>query len=102
MSDAHKACSAAGVVGTGSGDGPEVTGPQLTGLLRSTPRGSNATMSKSSSRTVGMTLSSFSMSLTPDVPGPPGLMTKDPMRAAGSLAGRRSTAIWMVGPSGLL
>src|ERR671912_700806 len=36
----------------------------------------------------------------PDPPGPPGLSTRDPIRAAGSGATRRITAIPMVGPPG--
>ena len=74
--------------------------PQVTGSLRCTPRGSKSTMSKSSSSCGVSALSSLAMSSIPDTPGPPGSMTRDPMRAAGSSAGWRATAIGMVGPSG--
>ncbi len=98
------------VDGTGSGGAlalplplpvpPPVPTPQETGSLRSTPRGSNMTMSKSSSSCGVSTLSSLAMSSMPDTPGPPGSMTSEPMRAAGSSAGWRATAMGMVGPVG--
>ena len=46
------------------------------------------------------TLSSLAMSSMPDTPGPPGSITSEPMRAAGSSAGWRATAMGMVGPVG--
>ena len=61
--------------------------PQETGSLRSTPRGSNMTMSKSSSSCGVRALSSLAMSSMPETPGPPGSMTSVPMRAAGTSAG---------------
>jgi hypothetical protein len=89
-----------GVTGVGS-DGPLPDAlPHVTGSLRWTPRGSNSTMSKSSSSWGVSALSSFDMSLIPETPGPPGSMTSDPMRAPGSSAGWRATAMEMVGPSG--
>ena len=91
------ACSL-GVDGVGSDGALPVAGPQVTGSLRSTPRGSNSTMSKSSSSCGVSESSSLVMSSMPDTPGPPGSMTSDPMRAAGSSAGWRATAMGMVGP----
>ena len=92
-----------GVVGAGSGRvagaAPGVS-PQVTGSLRSTPRGSNVTMSKSSSSGGVSTLSSLAMSSMPDTPGPPGSMTSEPIRSAGTSAGCRATATEMVGPLG--
>ena len=80
-----------GVVGTGSGRGVAVdapgVSPQVTGSLRSTPRGSNMTMSKSSSSCGVSEASSLAMSSMPETPGPPGSITREPMRAAGSSAG---------------
>ena len=100
----RSACWAAGVVGTGSTGGPDAPDPlppeQVTGLLRSTPRGSYETMSKRSSSSGVSTDNSLGRSSMPDVPGPPGLMTSDPMRSDGTSAGCRATAISMVGPSG--
>ncbi len=88
------------VVGAGSEGALPAEAPQLTGSLRSTPRGSKSTMSKSS-RSCGVSASSsFAMSSMPETPGPPGSMTSDPMRAAGSSAGWRATAMGMVGPFG--
>ena len=75
------------VTGAGSDGALPVSVPHVTGSLRSTPRGSNMTMSKSSSSWGVSTLSSLAMSLMPETPGPPGSMTSDPMRAAGSSAG---------------
>ncbi len=99
------AATAAGVVGTGSISCPPVPDPvwlaQLTGLLRCTPRGSKETMSKRSSSPGVSTDSSLGRSSIPEVPGPPGLMTIDPIRSDGSSAGCRATAICRVGPSGL-
>ena len=69
-----------------AGGAPGVS-PQVTGSLRSTPRGSNMTMSKSSSRPGVSTLSSLAMSSTPDTPGPPGSITSEPMRSAGTFGG---------------
>ena len=93
------ACSLA-VDGAGSAGPLPVATPQLTGSLRSTPRGSKSTMSKSS-RSCGVSaLSSFAMSSMPETPGPPGSMTSDPRRAAGTSAGWRATAMGMVGPLG--
>ena len=89
-----------GVTGTGSDGALPVSEPQVTGSLRSTPRGSNMTMSKSSSSCGVSALSSLAMSSMPDTPGPPGSMTSDPMRAVGSSAGCRATETGMVGPSG--
>ena len=59
--------------------------PQVTGSLRSTPRGSNSTMSKSSSSCGVSEPSSLAMSSMPETPGPPGSMTSDPMRGRGVL-----------------
>ena len=106
--DAAAARWAAAVVGTGSMSGPLEPGGaepdpgalHATGLLRPTPRGSNETMSKRS-RTSGVsTDSSLGRSSMPDPPGPPGLMTRDPIRSAGASAGWRATAIWMTVPPG--
>ena len=99
-----RASWAAGVLGTGSGNGPGVDAPEedtlaalhVTGLLRSTPRGSNSTMSKRASNSGVSTLSSAGRSLTPDTPGPPGSMTRDPIRAAGSVARCMDTAMVIV------
>ena len=102
-SPATVAASWLGVVGTGSGcvvGGAPGVSPQVTGSLRSTPRGSNITMSKSSSSSGVSERSSLAMSSMPDTPGPPGSTTSDPIRAAGSSAGCRATAIGMVGPFG--
>ena len=89
-----------GVAGAGSDGALPVAVPQLTGSLRSTPRGSNSTMSKSSSSCGVRELSSLAMSSMPETPGPPGSITSDPMRVAGSSAGWRATAMGMVGPAG--
>jgi hypothetical protein len=89
------------VVGTGSGmavGGAPGVSPQVTGSLRSTPRGSNMTTSKSSSRPGVSALSSLAMSSTPETPGPPGSITSDPMRAAGAFAWCRATAMETVWP----
>ncbi len=92
---------ALGVAGTGSGNGvgglPGVS-PHVTGSLRSTPRGSNMTMSKSSSSPGVSTLNSLAMSSTPETPGPPGSMTRDPIRSAGVSARCRVTATEIVWP----
>ena len=73
---------------------------QVTGLLRWTPLGSKETMSKRSRRPGVSTESSLWRSSIPESPGPPGLITSEPIRAEGSPAGWRATAIWMVVPSG--
>ncbi len=100
LSPAMVAACWLGVAGAGSDRAPPVAGPQVTGSLRSTPRGSNRTMSKSSSSGCVREVSSLAMSSIPDTPGPPGSMTSDPMRVAGSSAGWRATAMGMVGPAG--
>lgn len=92
------------VLGTGSGNGPGVDGAegvalaelQRTGLLRSTPRGSNSTMSKRAWSWAVSTPNSAGRSLTPDPPGPPGSITRDPIRWAGSVARCMARAIWIV------
>jgi hypothetical protein len=97
-----------GAVVVGGGDGAVVVGdvvelgPHATGALRPTPRGSKETMSKRSSSPAVSTLSSFRRSSIPDEPGPPGLMTREPIRCDGSAAGRRSRAILIIRPSGWL
>ena len=97
---------AAGVVGTRSTGDPEVRlladGVQVTGLLRPTPLGSNETMSNRSSSSGVSTDSSLGRSSIPDAPGPPGLITSDPIRSEGTSAGWRARAICRVGPSGRL
>ena len=85
---------------TGAGGAPGVS-PQVTGSLRSTPRGSKVTMSKSSSNWLVSTLSSLGKSSMPDTPGPPGLMTSEPIRSAGSSARCRSRAMPIVVPWGV-
>ena len=87
-----RACWAAAVVGAGSGSALVVSEgtpfePQVTGSLRWTPRGSNETMSKSSRSPGVSTLSSFGRSLMPDPPGPPGLITSEPISLRGQLSG---------------
>src|ERR1019366_667267 len=75
-------CAAASC-GTGSGNGPGAApgvSPHVTGSLRCTPRGSNVTTSKSSSSCGVSVSSSLTKSSIPDTPGPPGLMTNDPLR----------------------
>ena len=97
------AASWPGVVGTGSASalgGLPAFSPHVTGSLRSTPRGSKSTMSKSASSWGVSALSSLAMSSTPETPGPPGSMTSDPIRAPGTSAGCRATAIGIVGPFG--
>lgn len=37
----------------------------------------------------------------PEPPGPPGLMTREPIRSDGTAAGSRATAICTVAPAGL-
>ena len=67
-----------------------------------TPRGSNPTTSKRAS-TSGVQIVCAAPSLTsstPEPPGPPGFTNSEPMRRAGSLAGRRISASEMVGPPG--
>ena len=57
-------------------------------------------MSKSSRSPGVSAASSLGKSSIPDTPGPPGLITNDPIRFAGTSARCRSTAIPMVGPPG--
>ena len=101
-----RASWAAGVLGTGSGRGadadddefvdPELGGLHSTGLLRSTPRGSNSTMSKRASSPGVSTFNSAGRSFTPDPPGPPGSITREPIRCDGSVARCMASAIWIV------
>ena len=104
-----RACCEAAVVGTGSMSWPAATVPPVpvppvaaesTGLLRPTPRGSNETMSNRSSSPGERTDSSLARSSIPELPGPPGLITSEPIRSVGISAGCRATAICRVGPSG--
>ena len=64
------------------------------------PRGSHETMSKRFCSVAVRERSSAGRSLTPEFPGPPGLMSSDPIRVAGVRAGLRARARVSVGPSG--
>ena len=57
------------------------------GVLPPTPRGSNPTTSNRARTAADTTWRACSAYWIPDPPGPPGLITSDPIRRAGSLAG---------------
>ena len=69
---------------------------QRTGLLVLTPRGSKPTRSNRLRIALGNWLAPSRTKSTPEPPGPPGLMTSEPMRCDRSVAGSRSSASWSV------
>src|SRR3569833_4263183 len=71
----------------------------LTGGLPLVPRGSKLTRSKRAATAAGTGLA-FTRLRTPELPGPPGMRTRVPIRLAGSVALRRATATSMWSPPG--
>ena len=63
-----------------------------------TPRGSNPTRSNLSRTDSGSVVTIETAALTPDSPGPPGLMTSEPILSP--VAGKRIIASWMTSPLG--
>lgn len=86
----------------GNGDGAGSLKEQFTPWLRATPRGSNPTTSNRR-RISSLNWPEAKMARsTPEPPGPPGLSTSEPIRAAGSVAGRRASARAIRSPPGRL
>ena len=95
-SAASRAVHWAVVTGSGSAERyASMSASQRTGVLRPTPRGSKPTMSKRSRMAAGkIVVASCRTKSTPDPPGPPGLVTSEPMRRARSVAGSRMRLMW--------
>ena len=68
--------------------------------LLPTPRGSKPTMSKRSRISLGNPSAAALANETPDAPGPPGLISSDPIRWLGSAAGMRTSEMPSVRASG--
>ena len=74
----------------------------IAGWLAPTPRGSNPI--RSNRWASGLLPICWAVSTAvpvPDAPGPPGLISSEPIRCAGTVAFFRSTAIFATAPSGL-
>ena len=74
---------------------------QRSAVLRLTPRGSNPTRSnRARTSSVKRKGPAKSVKSTPEPPGPPGFRNSEPIRAAGLVAGRRTSASEIVAPFG--
>ena len=70
------------------------------GAVRATPGGSNPTMSNRESREDGICCTRVGRESTPETPGPPGLVRRDPILLP--LAGLRSMAMGISPSAGFL